>query len=572
MLNIEESITLKYPSINTYPSIFKNLFFNIVKNIIYEKDINEFLSKNENVEGIEFVDAVLEFFDFGYTVSSKDKENIPTSGKVVIIANHPLGALDALALIKLVSEVRRDIKIVSNDMLNHIKNLNPLLLPIDNMNQKYTKESIKNIYKSLENDEVVIIFPSGEVSRARPNGIKDTKWQGGFLKFTKKSNAPILPIYIEAKNSYLFYAVSSINKSLSTILLAHEMFNKKSKTINFKVGELIPHENIFLKGIDDKTLVSLLRKHLYKISKDKKGIFATQKCIVHPQDRQLLKKELSSSKLLGETFDNKKIYLYEYQRNSVVLREIGRLREFTFRKVGEGSGEKKDNDSFDYYYKHIVLWDDEALEIVGAYRIGESNFVKNSLGSSGFYTNTLFNFSEQFDKYLINSIELGRSFVQPKYWGSRALDYLWFGIGAYLRENSDIKYLFGGVSLSNSYPKIAKEMIVYYYKKYYGDENNLVVSKNRFLIDKESTNEFENMFDANNPQIDFAKLKKSLSHFGLSVPTLYKQYSELCEDGGVKFLDFGVDKDFSNCIDGFILVDVSKIKVIKRKRYIDNKA
>ena len=208
------------------------------------------------------------------------------------------------------------------------------------------------------------------------------------------------------------------------------------------------------------------------------------------------------------------------------------------------------------------------MEIAGAYRIAESDFVYENYNVEGFYTDSLFGFDEQFEPYLNNSIELGRSFVQPKYWGSRALDYLWQGIGAYLSQNPHIKYMFGAVTLSGSMPKSAQELIVYYYDKYYGANQHLLHPKNRFKCSKESQEELGFIFNGNDAKEEFRVLKDQLAYYGTTVPTLYKQYADLCEEGGISFMGYNIDKDFENCVDSFILVEIDKIKSKKRERYI----
>lgn len=568
MIDIQKEIEKKFPKIKEKENFLKKSLFKIAKKIVHEDSINQFLSQNSHLKGFEFVDAVLDYFDFDYTISSNDLQNIPTSGKVVIIANHPLGGLDALCLLRLISTVRKDVKIVANDFLAGFEALNSLTIMIDNYKIKQTKTDIKKIYDSLNKEEAVIIFPAGEVSRATTKGIKDPSWNRGFLNFAQNTNAPILPIFLDAKNSKTFYTISIINKTFSTLLLSHEMFNKKSKRINIKIGRIIPNENIAPKGIDKKFLLNLYKKHLYSLKKGKKSFFETQSAIAHPVSRIDLLNELKKSKLIGQTADGKKIYLYDYVEDSIVLKELGRLREISFRKVGEGVNKKRDTDKYDIYYQHIILWDENELEIVGSYRIGNSDFIFKNIGVKGFYSNNLFKYNEDFMPYLQNSIELGRSFVQPKYWGTRALDYLWFGIGAYLKNNPNIKYMFGPVSLSASFPNVAKDLIVFYYSHYFSNPLTLVEAKNPYHYSN-NINEIKELFDLNDKAKDFKFLKSTLSNIGLSIPTLYKQYSEITVDGGIKFLDFNIDKNFGDCIDSFILVEVDKIKDSARKRYIE---
>lgn len=567
MIDVQKEIAKKFPNINKNPNFLKKSLINIAKKVVHENSINEFLEKHSHLKGFEFVDAVLDYFNFDYTVSSNDLQNIPSTGKVVIIANHPLGGLDALSLLKLVGTIRTDVKIVANDFLVGIDALKSLFIPIDNYKMRQSKKDIQSVYNALNNDEAVIIFPAGEVSRASAKGVKDPSWNKGFLNFAINTNAPILPIFIGGKNSKTFYTMSVLNKTFSTLLLSHEMFKKKSTNINIKIGQIIPNENIKPKGLDKKYLVNLYKKHLYALKKGKKSFFETQKAIAHPQKKEDIIKELKKSKLIGETKDGKKIYLYDYEEDSVVLKELGRLRELSFRKVGEGINKKRDTDKYDIYYQHIILWDENDLEIVGSYRIGNGKFINENLGVKGFYSNTLFKYNNRFIPYLKDSIELGRSFVQPKYWGTRALDYLWYGIGAYLKNHPEIKYMFGPVSISGNFPSAAKDLMVFHYSYYYANDEEMVEAKIPYQYSSHSL-DLRSIFEYKSRKEDFKILKSSLNSIGVAVPTLFKQYSDICEEGGVKFLGFNVDPDFSDCLDGFILVDVEKIKASARKRYI----
>jgi putative hemolysin len=569
MINIKEEMIKKFPKLSDRSPLIQKSLFKIAQKLIHEDKINNFLDEFGHLEGFAFIEAVLEYFQLDFSYSNNEMENIPSAGRVVIVANHPLGALDALVLLTLISKVRKDVKIIANDFLAGITQLEPLLLKIDNFQAKQAKESIQRVYDSLNNEEAVIIFPAGEVSRISPTGVKDGEWQKGFINFAKKTKSPILPILVDAKNSKTFYTMSVLNKTFSTLLLSDEMFKKQDKTLKIKVGKIIPNDKIFPKNVDKKILPKLYKKHLYALKKGKKLFLETENQIALAQNVKEIKKELKDSQLLGETSDGKKIYLFDFKADSSVIQEIGRLRELSFRKVNEGVNKRRDIDKYDKYYKHIILWDEDELEIVGSYRIAIGEDIYESRGFEGFYTNTLFTFEKNFRDKLLQSIELGRSFVQPKYWGSRALDYLWYGIGAFLRENPEIKYMYGPVSLSASYPQLAKELIVDFYSNYFPAKKQLVKATNPFEFETAQI-ALENSFSYDDYKSDFKLLKNQLKAMNVVVPTLYKQYSELCEDGGVQFQGFNVDPDFSDCIDGFIMVDISKIKKTKIDRYIDN--
>ncbi|MFA6145302.1 MAG: 1-acyl-sn-glycerol-3-phosphate acyltransferase [Sulfurimonas sp.] len=440
MVSVEQLLKNEHPSIFTYPNIVSKSIVGFTRFLIHENSINRFMQLHETKTGLEFIDAVLKHLNVSYKVIHREIENIPALGKVIIIANHPLGALDALTLIQMVCSVRQDkkVKVVANKILSSIPQLKDFLISVDNINDKLSKNSLRQIDTALQAEEAVIFFPSGEVSRAGIFGLKEGNWKGGFVKFAKRNSTPILPVFIKARNSWLFYTSSWIYKPLGALLLSHEIFAARNQIFDFKVGELIAYKAFNDSAMSEKYHAKLFRKHLIRLSKGKIAI-------LH---------------------------------------------------------------------------------------------------------------------------ELGRSFVQPKYWGSRALDYLWQGIGAYLSHNPQIKYMIGPVSISGNFSKSAQNALVYFYNHYFGSDHTMVQAKSPYLLSEFVQAEFINLFKGDDYNEDFIRLKNYLKTFDLSVPTLYKQYTELCDEGGVQFIDFGIDVDFNNCIDGYIVVDIQKIKEVKRQRYM----
>ena len=543
---------------------------NGLKKLIHEDDLNEFLFKNQHLRGFAFLDKLLTYFKFTYQVDNDSYLNIPAQGRLLIVANHPIGTLDGLALVKLIRSVRPDVRVVVNRVLINMKPLASIFFPVNilSSDKKELKDTYKTMIDSLEREEAIIIFPAGEVSRITPKGVRDGEWQSGFIKLAKKTKSPILPIHIKAKNSAFFYGISTIYKPLATMLLVNEMFNKRNQTIKFQVGSVVPYSEISETDETNKQLCKRFRKHVLNLGKkNKTSLFKTVETVIHPVDVKAVKKALYQSHLLGETRDGKKIFLYEFQDDCPVMREIARLRELTFRTVEEGTGLSLDMDRFDVYYRQIVLWDDNDLEIVGAYRLGEGNKIMQTHGVEGFYTNTLFELQGDFVDLLPNSIELGRSFVQPRYWGQHSLDYLWYGIGAYLRERPDIKYLFGPVSISNAYPDPAKDLIISFYQQQFGQNSPHAKARTPYVVSAEhefSLNDFTHDYSSS-----YKILNSELKKLGVKVPTLYKQYSELCIEGGCHFIDFNVDADFNDCIDGLIMVETDKITPKKKQRYIE---
>jgi putative hemolysin len=577
MLNIEQSVTDKFPGFADQSPLIRNSTLSILRKLTREQEINSFLREHQGVTGVDFIDRIFDYFSFSYSISQRDRDNIPSHGRLIIIANHPIGSLDGLALIRLVSEVRRDVKIVANDMLMAFEPLHELLLPLDNMTRGAYKQSYKNIVHALNSEQAIIIFPAGEVSRASPQGIRDGKWQAGFLHFARKARAPILPIFVSAKNSLLFYTTSMIFKPLATALLAHEMFNKRSAEIKFRVGEAIPHHALESNQLADKALIKRLKKHLYKIGKGKQAIFVTEKTIAHPEDSSSLKKELKTAQLIGSTRDNHKIFLCTYADHPTVLREIGRLREHTFRMVGEGTGSRRDLDKYDHYYLHLVLWDEDKLTIAGAYRLGEVNKILQKKGVKGLYTADLFDYQQPAVPYLEQALELGRSFVHPHYWGKASLDYLWQGLGAYLQHHPEIRYVLGPVSMSAQYPQNLRDALVYYYERYYcpagaNASDTLADGKHPHATDEDELIYLQQQFSGLNRAQGFEVLQNKFTTQGHKIPVLFKQYASLYEDGGYQLLAFSVDSEFGNCVDGLFMADLTLMKATKRARYLSASA
>jgi hypothetical protein len=334
------------------------------------------------------------------------------------------------------------------------------------------------------------------------------------------------------------------------------------------VGDPIPPKVFLPSSLEPPVEIKLLKKHLYRIGGGKKGLFRTERAVAHPVERRLLKLDLARAQRLGQTHDGKEIYLAHGQEASHLVLEIARLRELTFRKVGEGTGARLDTDPFDNWYHHLLLWDATEREVVGAYRLGLGADIMASRGIEGFYSSTLFQFAPALQQLLPRSIDLGRSFIQEKYWSSRALDCLWQGIGAFLAHNPRIQYLLGPVSISGSYPAPACELLVFFFRQWFGGHDDFAVSHLPYRIPPSRIEELKRSFPGDNYRKEYQSLKNALKPYNCTVPILYKHYSDLSEAGGVRFLDFGVDSQFQNCIDGLILVDLMLLSPGKRARYI----
>ena len=539
----------------------------LLKRLFHEEEFQQFAAAHRHLKGLDMVEQILEHLDILCIIPAHDLEQIPEHGPLVIIANHPTGTLDGLALMYAVSRVRRDVKVVTNRLLTHLEPLSSLFIPVDNMGGKTAKTSLVQMEQHLQNAGVLIFFPAGEVSRPTRKGIRDKKWHSGFIKMASKLRAPLLPVHIQAHNSLLFYASTLVSPTLSMLLLMQQMFRRQHSRLPIKIGQQIAWSHWFNATLSPREMAERCRQHVMRLGKGLPGTFKTQCAIARPEDRATLKRALALAECLGKTSDGKTIYLWQRngQEDVPILRELGRLREVAFRAVNEGSGKRRDTDSYDDDYLHLILWDDEDLEIVGAYRFMPTAKQVENRGPGGLYSYSLFHYDDKMDDILEHGLELGRSFIQPRYWGRRGLDYLWSGIGAYLARYPQYRYLFGPVSISGGLPPAARDLLVAFYRLWFPASHPLAVSRQPYPA---SLPDVLAQFGAEDYTDDLTKLKSLLGNLGCGIPPLYKQYSELCEPGGVQFIDFGSDPAFNNCIDGLVLVDLCYLKRNRYARYI----
>lgn len=572
MISVERSFYERFPRLaEGRPRELARPVIELLRRVACEERINAFLAETKGLVGFAFVERAIELLQLRYSVANTDRENIPVEGRVVIVANHPLGALDALALIHLVGSVRRDVKVLANDLLMQFTQLKPLLLPLPVFGGGSAHGGARAAYRALENDEALIVFPAGEVSRMRAAGVRDATWSPGFVRLALKTGAPVVPVHIAAQNSPVFYGVSMLAKPLSSLLLPREMFGAARARIELQVGENVPAAALTQSTQQPQRIAQQMRTHVYRLPRRRPTVFPTSTAIAHPEPALAVRRALREAERLGETRDGKQILLLDAHADNPALREIGRLRELAFRRVGEGTGARRDLDRYDLHYRHIVLWDEQALTIAGAYRLGEAGPILRERGSAGLYSASLFDYAPAANEFLDGAVELGRSFVQPAYWGSRSLDYLWQGIGAYLRCRP-VRHLIGPVSLSAALPLAAREWIVHYHRHYFGDPERLAVARNPFVVSAQVEAEASAAWSGRTQAEALAHLRARLDGMGAQLPVLYKQYADVCEPDGVRFLAFGVDPAFGGCVDGLVRLDLTRLRPAKRSRYLGGAA
>jgi putative hemolysin len=566
MLSIEQSVTQRLPWLKQFPRI-RGPIAGLLGRLADEEGFNRVLSHVGAVEGFEFVERTLEVLGTSFHVNPRDLENIPTDGPLLVVANHPLGMQDALALLQLIGSVRRDVRMLGNDWLAVVPPLRDLLLPIDVFG-KGTASRLRGIYRALDNGQALIVFPAGEVSRIRAGGVRDGEWSDGFARLSLRSKAPVLPVHVAARNSTMFYGLSMLAKPLSTAMLPREAVAPGKRRIGFSIGALISADELAQRSDgSSKQAARLMRRHVYRVGRNHGLVFGGQAPLALPEPVEQVAAELVQSEKLADLSDGKQAWLFTGPMDCSVMREIGRLRELTFRKVGEGTGTRRDLDVYDAHYEHLVLWDPQAKRIVGSYRFGNGARIIAERGLPGLYSSSLFNYSPTLEARLAQGMELGRSFVAPAYWRSRALEQLWQGIGLYLQRHPEMRYLFGPVSMSVKLPREAREWIAAAHQHYFG-ASGLAQARQPFVVSPEVVESVRLALDGLDAVAGLCQLKQHLDALGVSMPMLYRQYVDLVEPAGVQFLDFGEDPGFSGCVDGLVMLDLANLKPAKRARYL----
>ncbi|UJF25112.1 lysophospholipid acyltransferase family protein [Suttonella sp. R2A3] len=536
--------------------------------LLHEREINDFLQQHGHLPLKAFIEEAFAYLEIDYSLELGVDAAIPAHGRCVVVANHPLGGIDGLILLHAMLSVRDDVKIVANEQLCAITPLAPYVIPVDVWRHDFARKQIRAIEAALHDEEMVIIFPAGEVSRMQQGEVADRQWSKAFYHIARSSDAPILPIYVDGRNSQWFYQVSRVAPFVSTLMLAREMWRPPKSAVKLHLAKALSIKMLQGLPLDLSQVVTLIRQHVYQLSGPSSGIFNTPKPIADALDRRVIRHALRSTKLLGHVGEYQRILYYQPQHNAVLLQEVGRLRELAFREVGEGSGQARDLDKYDSYYHHLLIWHNQDQALMGAYRVLPTEKIYRTQQLDKLYTHQFFEFCGD-TAWLNEAMELGRGFICPEYWNTRALDTTWQGIGAYYAQHPSIRYLFGGVSISPQYPREAVDWLVAYYRLYYASDRQWVKARNPYVITAKRRRMIEETFTGMGRKEAEKTLKQRLKHMNLVIPPLFKHYSALCEEGGVVFADFAVDPDFGCSVDGFVVVDMQQMKAKKRQRYID---
>ncbi|WP_295667733.1 lysophospholipid acyltransferase family protein [uncultured Mucilaginibacter sp.] len=537
--------------------------------------VNELFAQAQPKQGPDFVDAILEGCGIDIEFDEKELRHIPKTGSFIAIANHPYGGIEGMVLLKILCMVRPDAKLMANFLLKKIPNLADYFVavnPFENIDHSSSISGLKTTLELLANGTPIGIFPAGEVStfKVDKKQVTDRMWHPVVGKIIAKAKVPVVPIYFHGNNGLLFNLLSLIHPALRTAKLPSELFNKHGHTIKLRIGKPISPDDVA--GFNNSTkLLNYLRARTYALGT---GLEEENK-IFHPRNIFKIKKqaaevvpEISSEILEKEIAPLREEYRIWVEKNYEVfivptstipnvIREIGRLRELTFRDIGEGTNKATDLDEYDIYYHHLFIWDVEAKMIVGAYRLGLGDEIFYSIGKKGFYVSELFKIKSQFTPVLKKSIELGRSWVRKEYQQKPLpLFLLWKGILKYLIDNPRYRYLIGPVSISNSFSNFSKSLIVDYINRHHFDHEmaQFVRPRKKFKVDMESI-DTDLLMEGEDTFKGLDALISEVETRNMKVPVLLRQYIAL----NAKIICFNIDPKFADCLDGFLVLDLEKV-------------
>jgi putative hemolysin len=538
--------------------------------------LNTLYEWNTNLEEIEFANSHWDELQIKFEIPEEDLKRLPKDGAYITISNHPLGGIDGVLLLKLMLEKEPNFKIIANFLLHRIEPLKKYIMPVNPFeNHKDVKSSViglKETFRHLSDGKPLGMFPAGEVSTYKDGKlVVDKPWEEGAIKVIRKAQVPVVPIYFHAKNSGLFYLLSKINSTLRTAKLPSELFSQKDRVIKVRIGKPISvNEQNEYKTIEDYS--EFLRKKTYMLAnsfnKENKLLTVpnlkpqkSPKMIVTPANEEAMIAEVAK---LRETdcryFQSKNYEVFFAKADTIpnVLHEIGRLREITFREVGEGTNESIDLDKYDQYYRHMFLWDEDAKKIAGAYRMGLGSEIYPKHGMAGFYLNDLFRFESEFHEIMHNSIEMGRAFIIKEYQQKpMPLFLLWRGIIHTTLRFPEHKYLLGGVSISNQFSDFSKSLMIEFMKSNYYDPYiaQYVHPKKEFKVKlKDADKDF--IFDETEADLNkFDKIIDELEPGSLRLPVLIKKYIKQ----NARLVAFNVDPLFNNAIDGLMYIRIADI-------------
>ena len=538
--------------------------------------LNRIYNNNKEKSDLDFLNGVLDDCNIKFEIPEDDLKRIPKDGAFITISNHPLGGVDGILLLKLLLEKRTDYKIIANFLLHRIEPLKPYVMPVNPFETRKDAKSsvagIKSALLHLKEEKPLGIFPAGEVSTYKDGKLMvDKPWEEGAVRLIKKANVPVIPIYFHAKNSRFFYFLSKISDTLRTAKLPSELISQEGKVIKVRIGKPISvkDQNEYK---DISSFYEFIRKKTYMLAnpfEKKNKILSTEKIKIKKSAKKITDQRSADSFIdevntlrenNGRLLESKNYEVFFANAKQIpnLLHEIGRLREITFREVGEGTNKSIDLDKYDKYYYHMFLWDSKAKCLAGAYRMGLGKEIYKKYGINGFYVQTLFRIEPELHQMMENTIEMGRAFIIGEYQQKpMPLFLLWKGIVHVTLRYPEHKYLMGGVSISNQFSEFSKSLMIEFMKSHYYDPYiaQYIYPKKEYKVKlKDGDKDF--VFDATKADMQkFDKIIDEIEPGALRIPVLIKKYVKQ----NARLVAFNVDPKFNNAVDGLMYIKVADI-------------
>ncbi|MCJ8328717.1 MAG: lysophospholipid acyltransferase family protein [Lentisphaeria bacterium] len=547
----------------------------VLSRVLHLNKLNDVYQRitEPGLSDVEFIDRVLKTMKIDVNLSDADYSLIPKEGPCVVTCNHPTGTLEGLILARLFKTMRPDMKILANSRVELVPELDDLFIHVDTMgenaNGNGNVRGLVRAIKHVKNGGMLLIFPAGAVSKInlKKGRICDPQWQNGVARIIRKTNAPVLPLHIDGNSGPLFQIASFFSPSVRIAMMPRMLTRQVGRKVTVRIGYPVMAEK--LRGFStDEEVMAYLRSKTYML-RDRlmNRLFKNRmknrklKTISAPVAPSVLSREIAKLKADDKmlSIGNFDVYVAESHQIPHLLLELGRLREETFRAVGEGTGDVIDITSHDAYYLHLFSWDREKKRIVGAYRLGKTDEIIEKYGIDGVYSSELFDYkAEFFEKLRPGSLELGRSFIVKDYQGQYlSLLSLWRGISQYLLRNPQYRYLYGPVSISSDYTAISRQLMCRFLLDTYGDDELQDLVHARVPMNFKSERSISPYAELEFPE-DITELSEMIRDIEIdhkSIPILVKQYLKL----GGKIIAFNIDKAFNETADGLLLMDFYNI-------------
>jgi putative hemolysin len=536
-----------------------------------------------DADGRSFFQNALAALNVNYEISGSDLARIPRTGPVLVVANHPFGGVEGLILAAALHSVRSDVKVIANSLLGRIPEARDRFILVDPFGKqdsvRANVQPMKRAVALLRNGGMLGVFPAGEVAhwRSDKRSVTDPAWNSSIARLARATGATLVPAYFHGRNGALFQAAGFVHPRLRTALLPYELLNKRNATIEMCVGNPISWSKA--KEMEtDEAITEHVRRRTYALAarterRRSATAFLSRRRDASPHrglepiapagPRGPIVAEIEALPAAATLAESGEFAVHCADSSAIphVLRELGRLREVTFRAVGEGSGKALDIDAFDAHYRHLFIWNRAENEIVGAYRFGATDEIVCQFGKRGLYTNSLFEYGESFLERIGPALEMGRSFVQEKYQRSHAaLPLLWRGVGRYVAQNPRYRILFGPVSITNDYHFASRRLMVDFLQSRSSLPQLSRFVKARTPWRPSAVTPLTGLFGGKSIGVS-AHTIEEISAFiadiepdAKGVPVLLRHYLKL----GGKLLGFNLDPNFGDALDGLILVDLAQ--------------